>query len=381
MIGGIQKPAVEGEDEEFMLRALELAELGRGTASPNPMVGAVVLSGGSVIGEGYHAMAGEPHAEVIALEEAGVRSQGSTMYVSLEPCVHHGRTPPCTERIISSGVARVVVAMKDPNPRVMGKGIEALEEAGVTTASGVLEEAASRLNEAYVKWITHGVPFVVLKSAVSLDGRIATRTGNSRWITCEESRRDVHSLRAEYDAVMVGIGTVLADNPELTSRMVSAPGGQPLRVVVDSHASTPLDSKVAETSKAPTLVAVTSSVSRDHIKKLEGTGIEVVIAGEGPRVDLHLLLRELGERAVTSVLVEGGSELAGSLVEARLADKMITFIAPVVIGGRSATGPIGGSGVDKVSESMKMRIDSVSISGSDLKVVSYPGTEQTCLQG
>ena len=371
-IAGMRKPEPGSEDERFMMRALELAENGRGRTGPNPLVGAVVVSEGKILGEGYHKKLGGHHAEVIALRMAGRKAEGATLYVTLEPCAHHGRTPPCVNAIVGAGVVRVVMALGDTNPLVDGRGEGYLTQHGIKVERGPYEEIARRQNEAYLKRIASGLPFVTLKMAVSLDGKIATRTGDSRWITSEESRSSVHLIRSWSDAIMVGIGTVLSDDPRLTVRMGKDPDMSPLRVVVDSMARTPVESKVTDTNEAPTLVAVTRKAPADNRMALEEKGVEVVEVGGDDHVELRSLLEMLSKREIASLLVEGGGELAYGLWEGGLVDKIVFFFAPIIIGGREAPGPIGGEGAPTVEGSWKVSIDGVFGSGPDIKVVAYP---------
>ncbi len=371
MVAGTRRPEAVTVDETMMLRALDLAERGRGLTSPNPMVGAVVARGDEVIGEGFHARAGGPHAEVVALEEAGVDPGGATVYVTLEPCSHQGRTPPCAGMLAEKGVARVVMAMLDPNPRVSGAGMSYLADAGVDVSVGPYGDYALRLNEAYVKWITTGAPFVTLKMAMSLDGKVATRTGESKWISSEWSRADVQEMRRASDAVMVGIGTVTQDDPRLTVR-TGAAGPGPLRVVVDSLARTPLESNVADTTEARTLLAVSGAAPPERVSRLQERGVEVVRLDAGGKVDLAALLRLLGEREIVSLQVEGGPELTRAMWEAGLVDKLVFYYAPKVIAGCGAPGPIGGSGVARMEDARPLRIDAVFEMGPDFKVVAYP---------
>lgn len=370
-IAGMRKPEPSGEDERFMLRALELAGRGARTASPNPMVGAVVVSRGEVAGEGFHERAGGPHAEVNALKEAAERAKGATMYVTLEPCAHYGRTPPCCELLSAAGVARVVYAAPDPNPLVAGKGAGHLQGCGVAVEQGPYSEVAERQNEAFMKWITTKRPFVTLKMAVSADGKVATATGDSRWISSEESRRDVHEMRAASDAVMVGVGTVLADDPELTARGVGAER-QPLRVVLDSTARTPTTAKIVDDT-APTMLVVAELASAERLHALQAAGVEVLRAGMGRRTDAAEALEALGGRQVTSVLVEGGPTVAAGLIAGGLVDRMVLYLAPKVIGGRGAPGPVGGDGASEVSQAAPFAIDTVYEMGPDIKMVLYPG--------
>jgi diaminohydroxyphosphoribosylaminopyrimidine deaminase/5-amino-6-(5-phosphoribosylamino)uracil reductase len=368
-IAGMRLPEPAGDDERWMLRALLLAERGRLTTSPNPMVGAVIVDGREVVGEGFHQRAGGPHAEVIALERAGDRASGATMYVTLEPCAHEGRTPPCARMLAGAGLGAVVMAMRDPNPLVAGKGEQVLRTAGVTVRSGVLGDVAARLNEAYLKWMSSGRPFVTLKMAMSMDGKVATRTGDSRWVTSGESRADVHRMRAQSDAVMVGIGTVLKDDPRLTARDVGAQR-QPLRVVLDSAGRMPLQSKVLD-GGAETLVAVSENASPEGIAGIQREGAEVIVTG-GRRVDIGALLEVLAGRGAIAVLAEGGPTVAAALLEGHLVDRAVFYVAPKVIGGDDAPGPVGGEGADVVSAARAFEVDSVYETGPDLKIVSYP---------
>jgi diaminohydroxyphosphoribosylaminopyrimidine deaminase / 5-amino-6-(5-phosphoribosylamino)uracil reductase len=371
-IAGLKKPEPLDEDQRHMLRALELAEGGRGRTSPNPLVGAVIVRDGRIIGEGFHEVLGGPHAEVNALESSAEDVAGSTMYVTLEPCTHHGRTPPCADRVAESGITRVVMAIKDPNPDVSGAGESLLRERGLQVEFGPYTEIARRQNEGYLKWVTTAMPFVTLKMAMSLDGKVATRTGESKWISSEVSRSDAHLMRAACDAIMVGIGTVVHDNPRLTART----GGRvrnPVRVVVDSLARTSLDSNVADTREVATIVAVSDAAPDESVRALEAKGVEVIRIDDRGKVDLRGLLEFLGERGVSNVLVEGGPELTRALWEDGLVDKLVFYFAPKVIGGCGAPGPIGGSGVDSIERACPLTIDSVFAIGTDFKVIAYPG--------
>jgi len=355
-----------------MKTALELAARARGRTSPNPMVGACVVKDGQIVGCGFHRRAGAPHAEVHALQDAGEQAKGATLYVNLEPCCHHGRTGPCTEAVIKAGIARVVVAMADPNPLVAGKGIRTLQEAGIDVTMGVLEEEARELNEVFIKYITTGLPFVVAKAAVSLDGKIATRTGRSKWITGEAARAYGHRLRDWYDAIMVGIGTVLADDPSLTTRLPGGGGRDPVRVIVDSKARTPLKARVlTQSSGAPTLIATTAVASPDRVELLRQAGAKVLVAGAGPRVDLAALLKILVQEGITSVLIEGGAAIHGSALAERIVDKAVWFIAPKIIGGREAPGAVGGEGVNDPAEAAELEQLKISRLGPDLCVEGY----------
>ncbi|MEW6448045.1 MAG: bifunctional diaminohydroxyphosphoribosylaminopyrimidine deaminase/5-amino-6-(5-phosphoribosylamino)uracil reductase RibD [Bacillota bacterium] len=362
-------------DEDFIRRTFELAVQARGLTSPNPMVGAVIVREGRIVGEGYHHRAGLPHAEIEALKAAGGAARGSTLYVNLEPCCHTGKTGPCTEAIIAAGIRRVVAAMADPNPLVSGKGFTRLRESGIEVEFGVLEREAHRLNEAFIKFITTRKPFVILKTAMSLDGKIATATGESKWITGDAAREYVHQLRNACDAVLVGIGTVLKDDPSLTTRLPEG-GRDPVRVILDSRARTPLDARViVQGSDAATIVAVTGMAPPERIAALRQAGAEVLVCGPGPAVDLEFLLTALAEREIASILVEGGSAVNASFLLQGLVDKLVWFIAPLIIGGREAIGPVGGTGVRSLSKAIRLKEVNVKELGSDLCIEGYPARE------
>ena len=335
-----------------MKRALSLACRGRGRTSPNPLVGAVIVKAGRVVGEGYHQKAGTSHAEIHALNAAGEHAKGATLYVNLEPCCHYGRTPPCTEAVLQAGVAEVYVAEVDPNPNVAGKGIHQLRNAGVRVHVGMCAEEAAQLNEVHRKYIQTGKPFVILKTAMSLDGKIATVSGESQWITSEASRQRGHEIRDTVDAILVGSGTVVRDNPSLTTRLQDREGQDPIRIVLDSHGRTATDARIFNPeSSAGVIIALTPEAPAGNINALEKVGAEVIIvpAAHG-RVCLKRLMEILGEREITSVLVEGGGEVNASAIAAGVVDKVMCFIAPKLIGGRNAPGPIGGEGISSLSD-------------------------------
>jgi len=360
--------------ETFMRRALELAAQARGRTSPNPMVGAVIVKAGEIVGEGYHHKAGTPHAEIHAINNAGTKAKDTQLYVTLEPCCHQGRTPPCTNAIIQAGVASVVMAMYDPNPLVSGKGKAELETHGITVQSGLLEHEARKLNEFYIKYITSGLPFVILKSAMSLDGKIATYTGKSKWITSEASRRKVHELRDAVDAILVGIGTVINDNPSLTTRLTDKEGKDAVRVVVDSKAQIPLTSRVLNLdSMAPTLVAVTQKAPENKILQLQAAGAEVLVVPErnDGKVSLKALMEILGTRQITNVMIEGGSEINASALKEGIVDKVMIFIAPKFIGGKTAPGLVGGQGIEHLSNAIGLQDVQISKIGEDILVEGY----------
>ena len=356
-----------------MERALALASKARGRTSPNPLVGAVIVRDGEIVGEGYHQRAGEAHAEIHALNQAKELAAGATMYVTLEPCCHWGRTPPCTESVIRAKLTNIFVAMKDPNPQVAGNGIRQLEEAGIRVQVGLCEAKSQQLNEVFIKYITTQCPFVILKSAISLDGKIAAASGESQWITSEASRLKGHELRAQVDAILVGIGTVLQDNPSLTTRLPEETNQDPIRIVVDSHGRTPLDAKVFNpASNATTLIAVTGNAPSEKIKALKSVGAEVLTIEEKEgRVCLRGLMQKLGQKEITSVLIEGGGEINAAALQTGIVDKLMFFIAPKLIGGKDAPGPIGGAGVARLAEAFELRDVKTTQVGVDFLIEGY----------
>ena len=360
---------------DYMVQALSLARLALGQASPNPSVGAVVVNNNVVVGQGYTQPPGSHHAEVMALRQAGEQAKGGVLYVTLEPCCHYGRTPPCTKAIIDAGISEVHVATLDANPLVSGRGREELERQSIKVYVGEHEDEAKEINEAYTKFITTGLPFVTAKFAASLDGKIATRDGDSKWISGEEARKEVHNLRYTADAIMAGVNTILADDPRLTTRCCGGRGGtareQPLRVIVDSRGRTPLTARVfAEPGR--TLVALGRQATSQEAAAFTKVGAELLeLPSEEGTVDLAKLLKVLGERESTSVLVEGGGILLGSLFDHRLVDKVVTFIAPIIIGGAEAKTAVGGRGVSKVVDSLKLERIRVEKLGEDLMVSGY----------
>ncbi len=355
-----------------MRLALRLAKKGMGKTSPNPLVGAVVVKGRSIAGRGYHHRAGEPHAEVLALRQAGRKARGATLYLNLEPCAHFGRTPPCTHVILASSIKRVVAGMKDPNPLVSGRGIRQLRRGGVTVDVGILGEECQKLNGPFSKFITTGRPFVTLKAAISLDGKVATRSGDSRWVSSQASRNYVHRLRRATDAVMVGIGTVLKDDPQLTARLPGAKEPhQPLRVVVDSRLRIPLRSHLVRTAKSyPTLIAATRAASSSKRGQLEKAQVEVLIVKRviQGHVSLRALMKELARRGVVSVLLEGGSTLAASTLREEVVDRLLFFLAPKIIGGERAPGVVGGEGILRLKEAKRVKILKIGRMGPDFLI-------------
>lgn len=357
-------------DPQFMRRALALAERGRGRTSPNPMVGAVVVQSNEVVGEGFHQKAGTPHAEIHALRQAGERAQDATLYVSLEPCCHFGRTPPCTEAVIKTGIRQVVVAMVDPNPQVAGKGISALRQAGLETQVGLLEREAKKQNASFIKYISTGLPLVILKAATSLDGKIATSTGESKWITGPQSRTRVHQIRDAADAVLVGVGTVLADDPLLTTRLPNSVGQDPVRIVVDSQGRTPPTAKIFNSdSQAGVIIATTDQISASQRQVYRELGAQVLVVNSvANRVNLTQLIVQLGQREITSVLIEGGGEIHASAIRSGIVDRVMFFLAPILVGGVDAPGAIQGMGVQQLSQAVKLGEMKVKKIGADLLI-------------
>ena len=355
-----------------MRMALGLAKRAKGRTSPNPMVGAVVVKNGRIISSGFHRRAGEPHAEAIALSKAGPAARGATLYVTLEPCSHmNKRTPPCSPLVVQSGVKRVVVAMIDPNPRVSGGGVKALRKAGIDVVTGVLEQEALKLNEAFVKYITTGLPFVTLKIAQTLDGKIATASGESRWITGEKARAEGHRLRDTNDAILVGINTVLKDDPSLTARIPK--GRDPVRVILDSTVRIPLTAKVlTQKSASKTIVATLATAPATKIRKLRDAGADVLLVKSAQgRVDLRDLMRKLGKREIMSVLVEGGAEVHASAIKAGIADKVVLFIAPMLMTGADSLCSIGGISPTRLDKAVRLKDVTSRFAGNDLMVEGY----------
>jgi len=359
-------------DEQYMRQALSIAGYAIGRTSPNPMVGAVIVRDGRIVGQGWHRQAGTPHAEINALQQAGDLAQGATMYVTLEPCSHYGRTGPCADAVIAAGIKKVVVAMNDPNPLVAGRGIKKLREAGIEVLEGILAAKAAALNEIFIKYISTQMPFVVLKSAMSLDGKIAAFTGHSQWITGPESRQHVQKLRDCYDAILVGIGTVLADNPSLTTRLPYK-GKNPIRIIIDSRARTPLDAHVVTDGLAPTIIVVTHEAPQDRINALRTYGAEILVANAKPGggVDLRQLFKALTGQNIASILIEGGASINASVLAENLVDRIYWFIAPKIIGGQGALGPVGGQGVADVNQAYLFEDMNIEPMGQDILISAY----------
>lgn len=369
-----------GFDQQYMALALRLAAKGRGRTSPNPMVGAVVVAGNRIVGQGYHRRAGGPHAEILALRAAGRRSRGAALYITLEPCCHEGkRTPPCVPALIESGLRRVVVAMQDPNPSVSGRGISLLRRAGMRVSVGCLRREAEQLNETYCHWMRTGRPYVFLKAAMTLDGKIAAASGESRWITGVEARRDAHRMRSQVDAIMVGVGTILKDDPLLTARPVGRAGGatgprQPLRVVLDSRLRTPEQARVLSLEKgtgspSSTLIVTTEMASKRRIERLRARGISVlVLPARNGRVSLSACLHRLGQLGVSSVMIEGGGELNATVLREKLVDRVRLYVAPRLLGGRESKGVIGGYSPRRLTEAVPLTDMQTKRIGRDLLI-------------
>jgi diaminohydroxyphosphoribosylaminopyrimidine deaminase/5-amino-6-(5-phosphoribosylamino)uracil reductase len=352
-------------DEFYMKRALRLAARARGMTSPNPMVGAVIVKNEEILSQDFHKKPGTPHAEALAIEKAVEKSKGSTLYVNLEPCCHtEKRTPPCTRAIINAGIKKVVIGVVDPNPKVSGKGIAELERAGVEVKSSVLEDKAKRLNETYIKYITTGKPFVILKVAMTLDGKIATPEGQSKWITGEKARKTVQRLRSSVDAIMTAIGTVKADDPQLTARVRG--GKSPLRVVIDPGLEIPVQAKILQT---PPHTLIVTRMHNSKADGLERSGIKVLYFRE--KLDLDWLMKELGKMEITSLLTEGGSSLNSHALEDRIVDKAMFFIAPMIIGGRESFPAVGGKTFKRLEEAYRIRDISMRKIGEDILIEGY----------
>ena len=357
------------KDADYMRLALKLAERGMGWTAPNPMVGAVIVRDGRVIAQGYHARCGELHAERSALKACTESPRGATMYVTLEPCCHHGRQPPCTDAILEAGIRRVVVGSDDPNPLVAGKGLDILRRKGVTVETGVLREECDRLNQVFFHFISTGRPYVVMKYAMTLDGKIATRTGASQWITGEAARQQVHRDRHRYTAIMAGVGTVLADDPLLNCRMEG--GKNPIRVICDTHLRTPLESRIVATARdIPTILATASAdVSRRSVYEAAGCRVLVLPEREG-HADLTALMERLGADGIDSVLLEGGGTLNWAALRAGVVQKVQAYIAPKLFGGASAKSPVGGLGVETPDRAIRLKNSTVTQIGDDFLMES-----------
>lgn len=342
-------------DEKYMRLAMQLAGNAIGRTYPNPLVGAVIVKDNRVVGCGWHRKAGTPHAEVHALNQAGELAQGADVYVTLEPCAHYGKTPPCAKALVEAKVKNVYGGLLDVNPKVAGKGFKILEDAGIHVEYGFLQDELRKQNEVFFKWIEHKKPFVVLKAAMTLDGKIATATGQSKWITNETSRAYGYKLRDIYDGIMVGINTVIEDNPMLTARVDG--GKNPIRIVVDSSLKIDINANVVQDKSAKTIVATTDKADKDKILKLQAQNVDVIVVDkdENDKVDIEKLLNILGQQNICSILVEGGATLSGSFVAKKLVDKVYFFIAPKIIGGKEAKTPVAGTGILNLQEALALK--------------------------
>lgn len=361
------------DDQQFMKIALALAQKGRGFTSPNPLVGALVVQNSNVVGKGYHEVFGGTHAEANAIDDAGSLAKGATLYVTLEPCNHTGNTPPCTERILASGISRVVAAMKDPNPGVKGGGMDYLEARGVNVTLGVCENEAKKLNEVYLKYILTGRPFVTVKCASTLDGQIATRTGDSKWVTGEESRKFVHSLRHASDAIMVGVSTVKRDNPRLTTRLEDFEGRDPARVILDTRVSIPHDARVLRLqSVSDTILVIGDSIEYERKKAANKLGARIIEAPlKDGLIDLHYLMGYLGRSHISSVLIEGGSRVISSAFSSGIVDKVMIFFAPKILGGDDGVPICAGKGPDMMSECIAVKDICIRRFDNDIMIEGY----------
>lgn len=357
-------------DADYMNLAIQLARGALGQTSPNPVVGAVLVKNNQIVGMGAHLKAGGPHAEVHAIQMAGDKAKGATLYVTLEPCSHFGKTPPCSDLVIKTGIKKVFVATTDPNPRVAGTGIERMKRAGIEVEIGLLQLEALQLNEVFFYNIQTGLPYVTLKTAASLDGKTATVIGESKWITGEEARNDVHQFRHQYDAILVGVNTVIRDNPSLTTRLPSG-GKNPIRIILDTQLRTPLDAQVLTDQQAPTWLITGCEVNPERVEAFKEVGMEIIKMAN-PKISIKELLKILGVRGITSLFVEGGAEVHGSFLKERAFQQLITYIAPKLIGGKMAPAAFGGEGIEKINDAVALKIKDVDKIGNDIRVIAEP---------
>ena len=370
------------EEERYMKQAIRLAKKGGGWVNPNPAVGAVIVKDARIIGKGFHEYFGGSHAEVNAIGSASAPVAGATLYVTLEPCIHQGKTGPCTPFIISQGIRKVVIGMKDPNPQVNGKGIRLLQEAGIEVVSGILEPEVRQMNESFIKFITTGMPFCTLKTAMTLDGKIATVNNASRWISGEESRNVVHELRHNNGAILVGANTIIYDNPLLNTRRKAKKGKDPLKVIADTKGRIPTDARVLQHEPQLVVLATTKLAKSQKMKELERKGVHVLICPEKEgRIDLRYLFHSLGIMGIDSILLEGGSTLAFSAIREGLVDKVISFIAPKILGGKSAPTPVGGEGFAEMDDAVQLHDIRIKKLGEDIMVEGYIGSMSQQVNG
>ena len=356
-------------DQNYMLQAIQLAKQGEGWTNPNPMVGAVIVKNGRIIGKGYHKKCGELHAERNAIASLTESAEGATIYVTLEPCCHYGKTPPCTEAIIEQKIKRVVIGSRDPNPKVAGKGVQILRDHGVEVETGLLEEECLSLNEIFFHYITTKMPYVAMKYAMTLDGKIASFSGDSKWVTGEKAREHTHFLRKKYRGILVGIGTVLADDPMLNCRIEN--GVDPVRIVCDSHLQIPLECQLVKTAKNIETIVCYAEENEEKQKALMEAGVQLIKAEKDGQVDLEKLMMELGSMEIDSVLVEGGGAIHGSFLTSGLVQKVYCYIAPKMIGGKDALSPVLGKGIEKMSDAVEITDVTVQNFGSDICVSGH----------
>lgn len=361
--------------EKYMKIAIELAKKGRGKVNPNPLVGATIVKNSKIIGKGYHKCYGNEHAEMNAINNATEDVEGSTMYVTLEPCCHYGNTPPCVDEIIKRRVSRVVIGHLDPNPIVSGKGVKKLVQNNIEVVIDVLQDECKLMNEVFIKYITQKIPFTIMKNAMSLDGKIATSYGESKWISSQPSRKRVHKLRSEVTAIMVGVDTVIKDNPNLTCRWIE--GKNPIRVIVDSNLRTPVECNLVKDNIARTIIATTNNSDYEKINKLKAEGVEILIIDEKDgRVDLKKLMIYLGNLRIDSLLIEGGSSLNFSALKEGIVDKVQIYIAPIIIGGNSSKTPVGGEGVRYLKDAYNLKNITTKTVGKDILIEGYVYREE-----
>ena len=358
------------EHELYMKLALENAKAMKGQTTPNPLVGSVIVNDNRIVGIGAHMKAGEPHAEIHAIRMAGEQARGGTIYVTLEPCAHHGRTGPCAEAIVQAGIKKVVVATLDPNPLVSGRGIKILQDAGIEVLVGVCEEESKKMNEVFNKYILTKRPFVTIKSGVTLDGKIATSLSDSKWITSTEARQEVHQIRNENAAILVGANTVQKDNPSLTTRIPN--GRNPIRIILDSTLRIPMEANVVTDGEAPTWIFTTSNHAVEKKQALENAGVKVFVTSGEKHINLYEMLDVLGGKGVSSLLIEGGGEVNASFIENKLMDKLILYVAPKIIGGRLAPSFVEGTGITKMQDAIEFKDISFTKVGKDYRFIGYP---------
>ncbi|MFD1336795.1 bifunctional diaminohydroxyphosphoribosylaminopyrimidine deaminase/5-amino-6-(5-phosphoribosylamino)uracil reductase RibD [Oceanobacillus iheyensis] len=358
------------DDKHYMKLAIENAKAMKGQTDPNPLVGAVIVNHNRIVGVGSHLKAGEPHAEIHALQMAGENAKGATIYVTLEPCSHQGRTGPCALALVEAGVRRVVIATLDPNPLVAGNGVKILEDAGIEVEVGVLEDESISMNEVFNKFITHKQPFITMKAASTLDGKVATKTNHSKWITSEAAREDVHHLRNEHAAILVGIQTIIHDDPALTTRIPN--GRNPIRIVLDSSLRIPLDAQIIQDKRAPTMIFTKEEVDQKKKDKLETVGVKIINTSGKEQTDIQDVINHLGNQQISSLLLEGGGNIHASFLAAGLVDKVVLYMAPKLSGGKNAPTFFEGAGIKQMDDSINLLNLKVDQIGPDFRFIGYP---------